>query len=290
MVVGFFAFSFIAGLNVRKGIGVSGSKVLPLTVIITTFNVEHCIEDCLKSVCGWVDEVLVIDSFSTDRTMELVSRYADRVLQHEYITHAAQCNWAIPQARHEWVLLIDSDEVVTSQLKAEIQNLFDLGLEREGYWIYRNNHLLGRRIRHSGWGRDSVLRLFLRDKARYPEKRVHPEFSLENTGVLHGRLEHYTVSSISDWAAKINSYSSLKAADKFEHGFPLPHLQLLIRPFWRFFKDTILRLGFLDGWRGFLIAGMSALAEMQMSAKVLELKYQSNRSGKLELKDCSEKK
>lgn len=255
----------------------NSSLPLPITALITTYNVEHCIEACLKSLSGWLDEILVVDSFSTDRTLEIVSRYTPNVLQHEYISQAAQCNWAIPRAKNEWVLLIDSDEVVSPELRQEIIELFRKEPDQDGYWIYRKNYLLGRHIKHSGWGKDSVLRLFKRDLARYPEKRVHAEISLEKTGVLKGNLEHHTVASISSWASKINTYSSLKAQDKYDKGFPFPYLQLLIRPPWRFFKDVFLRLGFLDGWRGFLIAGMSSFAEMLMAAKVIELK--KTRSG-----------
>ena len=102
----------------------NSSLPLPITALITTYNVEHCIEACLKSLSGWLDEILVVDSFSTDRTLEIVSRYTPNVLQHEYISQAAQCNWAIPRAKNEWVLLIDSDEVVSPELRQEIIELF----------------------------------------------------------------------------------------------------------------------------------------------------------------------
>lgn len=252
----------------------SGEK-LPLTALVLCFNEERNIEACLASVADWVDELLVVDSFSTDRTLEIARRYTSRILQHEYGNQAAQSNWAIPQARHEWVLLVDSDERVSPRLRQEIEALLRSSPDKDGYWIYRNNYLFGRRIRHSGWGRDSVLRLFRRDVARYAQKRVHAEVELERTGTLRGRLEHHTVSSISAWAAKINRYTSWKAEDKFERGFPAARLQLFLRPPLRFLKDMIFRLGILDGWRGFLIAGMSALAEMQVAAKVLELRYQA---------------
>ena len=254
---------------------VSADQRLPLTVLVPCFNEERNIEACLQSVSGWVDEILVVDSFSTDRTLELARQFTDRVLQHEYINSAAQKNWAIPQARNEWVLIVDSDERVTTQLRQELQALLSRTPDKDGYWIRRNNYLFGRHIRHSGWGRDAVLRLFRRDLGRYSQKRVHAEVRLDSTATLEGRLDHHTVASLTAWTAKINRYSSWKAEDKFERGFRYPHLQLILRPPLRFFKDFVLRLGVLDGWRGFLIAGMSAFAEMLMTAKVLERRLQS---------------
>ena len=248
-------------------------KRLPITVLIPCFNEEHKIEACLSSVVGWVDEILVVDSFSTDRTVELAKKYTDRVLQHEYLNSAAQKNWAIPQASHEWVLIVDSDERVTPELRDELQALMARGPDKDGYWIARDNYLFGKHIRHSGWGRDAVLRFFKRDLGRYAEKRVHAEVELNNTGVLQGRFEHHTVASITAWAQKINRYSSWKAQDKFEKGVKHPVLNMVLRPPLRFFKDMVLRLGVLDGWRGFLIASMSAFAELLMSAKIIELQH-----------------
>ena len=245
-----------------------------LTVIIPCYNEEKNIEACLKSVI-WADEVLVVDSFSTDHTLDIARKYTDRILQHEYINSAAQKNWTIPQAEWEWVLIMDCDERVTPALRDEIQDLLQRGPEKEGYWINRNNYLMGRRVRYSGWGHDSVLRLFRRDFGRYQEKRVHAEIKLKNTGVLTGRLDHHSVSSMASWVAKINRYSSWKAEDKFERGVVAPVFQMLFRPPFRFFKDYLLRLGILDGWRGFLIAAMSSFAELVMAAKLTQITYEN---------------
>ncbi len=120
-----------------------------------------------------------------------------------------------------------------------------------------------------------MLRLFRRDFGRYQEKRVHAEIKLKNTGVLTGRLDHHSVSSMASWVAKINRYSSWKAEDKFERGVVAPVFQMLFRPPFRFFKDYLLRLGILDGWRGFLIAAMSSFAELVMAAKLTQITYEN---------------
>ena len=151
-----------------------------ISVIIPCCNEEDRIEACLHSVT-WADEILVVDSFSTDKTLDIARRYTDRILQHEYKYSAAQKNWAIPQAAHEWILLLDSDERITPALEQEIKTLMQSGPKKDGYWIYRNNYLLGKRIAYSGWGRDSVLRFFRKSMARYDNKRVHAEIQLQKT-------------------------------------------------------------------------------------------------------------
>jgi len=243
---------------------------LPVTVLVPCFNEASHMEACLTSVASWAGEILVVDSYSSDETVEIASRFTDRILQHEYVACAAQKNWAIPQARFEWVFVLDCDERCTDALHQSIREVVLGDAAYDGYWVSRLNHLFGKEIHYSGWGNDTVLRLFRRDVSRYEDKRVHTEIQLEHVGVLEGKLLHYTVSSIEQWSQKINRYSSLKAKDKLDKNTAMPVMHLLMRPFWRFFKDFILRRGIFDGWRGFLIAGMSSYAEMLMAAKLVE--------------------
>ncbi|HVN71510.1 MAG TPA: glycosyltransferase family 2 protein [Desulfomonilia bacterium] len=247
-----------------------------LSVIIPCFNEEKNIESCLRSV-DWADEILVVDSFSTDNTLEIARRFTDRIIQHEYINSAAQKNWAIPQAVYDWVLIVDCDERVTPGLREEIVSILKQGPRKDGYWIRRKNYLFGKEIRHSGWGKDSVLRLFRRDLSRYQEKRVHAEVDLANTEMLQGFLEHHSVSSLSHWVNKINRYTSWKAQDKYDKGIAAPVLLMVFRPPLTFLKDFILRLGILDGWRGFLIASMSAFADLVMTAKLVQYSLEKGR-------------
>lgn len=241
-----------------------------VSVIVPCYNEERTIEDCLKSVV-WADEILVVDSFSTDATLDIARRYTDRILQHEYAYSAAQKNWAIPRASNEWVLIVDSDERVTPGLQEEIQALLQGEPAYDGYWIPRQNVLFGKVVRHAGWGGDTVLRLFRRDKGRYEDKRVHAEVMIRPAGRLSHHLEHLTISTVSEWMVKINRYSTWKAMDKYDKGMTMPLVHLAVRPVARFIKDFFLRKGFLDGWRGFLVAAMSAFAELVMVAKVMEL-------------------
>jgi glycosyltransferase involved in cell wall biosynthesis len=162
-----------------------------LTAIVTSFNEEKNIADCLASL-GFADELILVDSFSTDRTVEIARPLVTRVLQHEYVSPAAQKNWAIPQATHPWVLILDADERVTKELQAEVNELLRAP-DFDGYWIRRRNFFWGREIKHGSWRTDKVLRLFRRDKGRYRDKRVHEEIELPTTaGWCREPLLHYS--------------------------------------------------------------------------------------------------
>jgi len=169
---------------------------LPLTVIVPTGNRRDVIADCLTSV-RWADEILVVDSFSDDGTFELAEAGADRVLQHEYGYSALQKNWAIPQASHEWILIVDTDERVPAALKEEIEEVLDRGTDHAAFRIPRVNLVLGRPLRGAGYYPDSQIRLFRRDLARYELRRVHAHMQVEGTtGDLSAPLIHYAHRSI----------------------------------------------------------------------------------------------
>jgi hypothetical protein len=171
------------------------TEKLPLTVIIPTYNEEETLPGCLDSV-GFADDVIVVDSFSTDSTPVIARARGARFVQHEYVNSATQKNWAIPQARHEWVLLVDSDERVTPELALEIAGILQGGASAPGYWIRRRNHFLGREMKHGGWETDAVIRLFQRDRARYQDREVHSEIDLPGPlQTLRSRLVHHSFRS-----------------------------------------------------------------------------------------------
>lgn len=247
-----------------------------LSVLIPCFNEEKNIEECLKSV-SWADEIFIVDSYSTDRTLDIAKKYTERIVQHGFINDAVQKNWAIPQATHEWILIVDCDERVPLELKDEIISLLSSEPLKDGYWIKRDNYLMNKHIKHSSWGNDTVLRLIRRSKGRYKEQRVHGEILLDHTGMLNAHLVHYTVPSVGEWINKINRYTLYKAQDKYDKGIRFPVLYMLVRPPLRFLKDYVLRLGVLDGWRGFLISAIGAFADLVMTAKLVEMSFEKRR-------------
>ena len=242
----------------------------PLSVIVTTRDEERNLAACLGSV-QWAADILVVDSGSSDGTCRLAARWADRVVQHPYETPARQKNWAIPQARHQWVLILDADERVTPELAAEIRNLLAAGPACRGYWIYRRNTFLGREMRHGGWQTDRVIRLFARDHARYPDVRVHEEMTVDGpVGVLRGRLLHHTVRSLDSYAERMERYSRWWAEDRAAAGRRAGPWDILSHTVGRFIRMYLLRGGFRDGGHGLVLALMASYSVFLKYAKLWE--------------------
>jgi glycosyltransferase involved in cell wall biosynthesis len=248
----------------------SSDSSVPLSVIVPCFNEETVIAECLESV-KFADEIMVVDSFSTDRTLEIARRYTSRVLQHEYVNSAAQKNWAIPQAKHPWVLIVDSDERVTPELADEIRAILQ-NPGCDGYWIRRRNFFLGKEIRHGSWGTDKVLRLFRRDSARYQDKHVHAEIEMEGRiGWCRGRLCHYSFRSLNDFQRKITRYTDWGAMNAKAKGTPGSGWRIFVHSIGHFLKSYVLKLGFLDGTEGLIIAFTEADNAFLKYAKLWEL-------------------
>jgi glycosyltransferase involved in cell wall biosynthesis len=249
-----------------------------LTVIIPTLNEEANIRACLESV-KWADEIFVVDSYSTDRTVEIARGYTSRIVQHEYVNSAAQKNWAIPQAAHQWVLIVDADERVTPALRDEILRLLASNPSCDGYSIYRQNHFMGKPIRFCGWQRDRVLRLFKRDLGRYEEKEVHANVVVNGrTGVLRNKLLHYTFTSFEQYMRKFDRYTTWAAGDRGSHTPRVRWHHVALRPAFRFFRQYVLQLGFLDGLTGLIICMLAAYSVFLKYAKLWERQQQKDSS------------
>jgi len=245
--------------------------VTPLTVIVPTFNEADNLDACLSSV-AFADEILVVDSFSTDRTPEIAAAHKARFVQHEYVNSATQKNWIIPQARHPWVLLVDADERVRPELASEITDLLAREPANDGYWIRRRNHFLGREMKHGGWETDAVIRLFRRDAARYQDREVHSEIELPGPlPFLRGRLDHYSFRSWSQYWPKIAKYTDWGASQAFRDGQRAGVGSIVLRPLMRFVKMYVLRLGFLDGAEGAQLAMLGAFSVYLKYAKLWEM-------------------
>lgn len=248
-----------------------------LSVIIPTFNEEETLPRCLASV-AFADEILVVDSYSTDGTLEIARAAGVRVVQREYGYSAQQKNWAIPQARHEWVLLVDADERITAELRDEIRRTLDGGPAADGYWIRRANYFLGKRIRFCGWGSDRVIRLFRRDVSRYQDRQVHAEIDLPGPlPVLTHPLEHHTFRSFGQYWRKLDLYSEWGARQMYLDGRRPGAVQLLLRPVGRFIRMYILRLGFLEGAHGVVLSLLGAFTVYLKYARLWEMRLHAER-------------
>jgi len=231
-----------------------------LSVIIPCKDEEANIAFCIESVLPIADEILVADSGSSDRTMEIAREYRCRIIEREYINSADFKNWAIPQAEHEWVLIVDSDERVSPELASEISGVLkNESPEYDGYFINRRNYLFGKLVKRSGWGTDHVLRLFRRDMARYKEMRVHSEIVIRSgrVGKLKEKFDHYTYWNYFQIMKKYDMYTTWAAEDMRDKGVKPRFIHLTFTPSWRFFRQYILQRGFLDGKPGLIVSGLS---------------------------------
>ena len=245
-----------------------------LTVIIPCKDELTNLPDCIESVVGLADELLIADSGSSDGSLQYVHERGDcRVIEREYRTSGDFKNWAIPQAKHPWVLILDADERITPDLQREITQLFQQGSLEDGYWIYRNNHLMGHHVRGTCWGRDKVLRLFRRDLGRYEGPSDHGEIVISSgrVGKLRQKMDHYTFWSWSDWMRKLDRYAQLQAEQWIEEGRKPSYAKLLFQPPMRFLRDYILQLGFLDGAAGLQVSWSSAFYTFMKQARLWEL-------------------
>jgi glycosyltransferase involved in cell wall biosynthesis len=248
-----------------------------LSVIITTYNEEVNIGDCIESVL-WADEILVVDSFSKDGTVEVAQRYPVRLLQREYFGSAAQKNWAIDRVHHDWVLIVDADERVTPELAAEILRVLASAPDVNGYYIKRENVFVDRVIRHSGWSTDKVIRLFRRDKGRYPNRRVHADLAIEGpTPLLDHAFLHYTFRSFDQYFEKFLNYAEWGAAQAFREGRSVGILEIAGRPLWRFLRTYVVQLGFLDGLHGLVLCTLQSFGVFLKYARLWEYRLRTQR-------------
>ncbi len=230
-----------------------------LTVIIPCKNERENIGACIASAQQVADEVLVADSGSTDGTLEITRRLGCRIIEREYGTSGEFKNWAIPQAAHEWVFILDADERITPELATEIRRTLSEP-EHDGYWVYRRNRFMGHPIRFGPWRNDRCLRLFRRDLGRYVGPTDHAEVKLVSGTVarMEERLIHYTCSSYSQYLPKLSRYAEVQARIWQEQGRAASWQQLLLRFPLRFLQGYVLRLGFLDGLAGLQVCVLVA--------------------------------
>ncbi|MGB5872595.1 MAG: glycosyltransferase family 2 protein [Bacteroidota bacterium] len=246
-----------------------------LTVITLTLNEERNIADCLASV-RWADEIIVIDSGSTDRTLEIARQYTDSIVAVEWSGYGAARNLGISRAKGDWILWLDADERVTEGLAGEIKAILRSPEEHvNGYRIARRAYFLGRWIKHAGWYPARVTRLFPRTRGKFTELKVHERLRIEGplADTKHDLL-HFTDPDLTHYFTKFNRYTSLAAQDMQAAGRSFSLGDLLIRPPFLFFKMYVLRRGFLDGIQGLILSVVSAAYVFTKYAKLWELKRQ----------------
>jgi glycosyltransferase involved in cell wall biosynthesis len=242
-----------------------------LSVLIPAGNAERHIAACLDTV-QWADEVtVVVDAASADRTEALARAAGARVMTHEYVSSAAQKNWAIPQMSHEWVLVVDADERVTPELRDEIVALLERGDGRHcAFRVWRKNHFMGKPLRFC-WRGDDCVRLFRRDRSRYQDRQVHADIECDGpVGRLRGKLLHFTFDSFDQYMKTFDKFTTWGAVERAKRLRSVGWIHLTLRPAWHFFRRYFLDLGFLDGKAGLVVCGLGAFKVFLTYAKLWE--------------------
>ncbi|MEP0822005.1 MAG: glycosyltransferase family 2 protein [Ignavibacterium sp.] len=241
-----------------------------VSVIVITRNEERNIRDCLSSA-RWADEIIVVDSGSSDGTVAAAREFSDKVFERPWEGFGASKNFALSQARNDWVFWLDADERVTPELAEEIELSLSGQTDMVGFSVPRKAFFLGTWIRHCGWYPGRVVRLFRRDKAVFSNDRVHERLIVDGpVAELKSDLLHYTDPSLEHYFTKFNRYTSLAAEDLAGKGRRTGIGRMLLNPVWTFFRMYFLRLGFLDGMPGLILCMLSAGYVFTKYAKLWE--------------------
>ncbi len=245
--------------------------MLPISATLITFNEERNIEEALQSL-SWVDEIVIVDSGSSDDTVKICRKFTDRILHRNWTGYVDQKNFAVENARHDWIFSLDADERPSPELILEIQGLARHGFPKPGYKIPRVAFFLGRWIRHGEWYPDCQLRLFNRKRGKWEGGRVHESIKLgEKPGLLKGEIYHYTYRSLSDYLHRLEIYSTLAAYDYQQQGKKAGPIKLFGNPFVAFIRSYLVKCGFLDGTPGLAVAITAAVSVFFKYAKLYEL-------------------
>lgn len=226
-----------------------------LSVYIICFNNEDKIKDCLESV-KWADEIVVLDSYSTDKTVEICRKYTDKIFEQEFVGFGKLRNIALAHTTYDWILSVDTDERVTPEFKAEILKKLADGPEQDAYYVPRLSHFLDVRIRHCGWYPDyRQPQFFNKKKMRYKEQMVHETYELNGTiGYMKEHILQFPFFTLDQFLGKMERYSTLRAIEMAKDGKKFKVHQLILNPISMFLRMYVFKLGFLDGKEGFILS------------------------------------
>ena len=243
-----------------------------ITAIIPTLNEEIHIDDAIKSV-GFADEILIIDSYSSDKTVEIAEKHNVKIIKRKFDDFSSQKNFAIDQAQHDWIYILDADERVTPKVEKEILEAVQNPENHVGFYVRRTFYFAGKKINYSGCQRDKVIRLFLKEFCRYNGSPVHETIQAKGEiGFFKHKIDHFSYKNYDHYISKMNHYGALRGKQFFEKGKKVTLFHFLIKPTARFFIHYIFRLGFLDGYAGYFFAKAQAYGVYTRYVKLWILK------------------
>lgn len=236
---------------------------MKLSVVIITYNEERNIERCINSVQEIADEIIIVDSYSTDRTKDICQQYSVKFFEKKWSGYSDQKNYADNLARFDWIFSIDADEEVSYELKNSIFSIKENEYENVVFSVNRLTNYCGKWIRHCGWYPDTKIRIFNRNLVIWNDQMVHEELKIPdnfNTINLRGDLNHYSYYTIKDHLRQTQKFTDLSAEQAIKLGKKAGIEKLILNPIWKFLRDYIIKMGFLDGKSGFDVCRISAYA------------------------------
>ena len=250
--------------------------MIKISVAIITYNEENNITRCLQSVKGIADDIVVIDSHSEDKTVKISEEFGARVIKRPFPGHIEQKNFAIKQTRFEWVLSVDADEALSTDLRDSIMEVKERGPDpgTYGFFFNRLTNYAGLWIKHCGWYPDKKLRLFHKDYARWAGMNPHDIIEMKpkyKKGFLYGDLLHYSYDSISDHINQTNKFTTIAAKAAYKRGIKSSHFKIFTRPPLKFLRDYFWKRGLLDGRYGFIICLINSLSALLKYSKLKDL-------------------
>jgi len=259
---------------------------IKISAAIITYNEEKYIQGCIDSLKGLVDEIVIVDSFSTDKTEEICRRNDVKFVQHVFDGHIQQKNRALDLTSFNYVLSLDADEVLSPELQHSVLAI-KKAWNADAYHFNRLNNYCGRWMRHCGWYPDKKLRLWDKRKGRWGGYNPHDVVVMDKDASvkwIKGDILHYTCDTISDHVLKANKYSDIAAKDKYERGVKSSVMKIFYKTMWRFIHSYFFRLGFLDGFYGFIACNISAFCTFLKYVKLRQLHLDHKESKILERK------
>ena len=248
-----------------------------ITGIIICKNEEDNIEDAIKSIL-WCDEVIVVDAFSTDKTVDIIKKHSVILFQNEWKGFADQRRFVLSKVNTEWAFSIDADERCTGELESEIRQIISQkDLKENGFLIPRKSFFLNKWIKHGGWYPNYQLRVFRKSSADVSDRQVHESYTVKGlTGKLKNDLLHYTVTSLSEFVTRINKYSDLSAAEKIDKK-KIGFFDILVLPRIAFLKQFIIKGNFLDGTEGLMVSKFHMITKLLNYMKIRELQSKTDK-------------
>lgn len=251
-----------------------------LSVVIITFNEERNIKRCLTSVQDIADEIIVVDSLSTDRTKEICESFHVRFISQAFLGHIEQKNFAAQLASNDWVLSLDADEALDETLRNEIKQTLH-NPRFEAYKMNRLTNYCGTWVKHSGWYPDIKARLWNKNAGNWGGENPHDKWELHEAKAPYGKLKgdilHYSYYSISEHIKQIEKFTEIAAKVAVAKGRTCSIAQVVFGFYWKFFHSFIIKKGFLDGYTGFIICSLSAFSSMIKYAKIRQYSRQVNK-------------